>query len=107
MGPEPVLRLRDAIRAGRREEAADITLDLYPPVDQLPPLSWRETAAKLAIARAGYVEPGPLRPPFLVIPPDVERAVEARAAKWQAARERWGSVPVSAGGQAGAGRDGS
>ena len=28
-------------------------------------LSWRETAAKIAIRLAGYVDPGPLRPPFL------------------------------------------
>jgi dihydrodipicolinate synthase/N-acetylneuraminate lyase len=98
MGPEPVLRLRDAMRAGRREEAADITLDLYPPLEQVPPLSWRETLAKLAIARAGYVEPGPLRPPFVVIPPEIERAAEARSARWQASRERWASVTPSAAG---------
>ncbi len=34
----------------------------------------RETAAKLAIAMAGTVEPGPLRPPFLDIPAEVIEA---------------------------------
>lgn len=97
MGPEPVLRLRDAVRAGRRDEAADITLDLYPPREQLPSLSWRETLAKLAIAKAGYVDPGPLRPPFVLIPPEVERAAEERSARWQAARSRWATDETAPG----------
>jgi hydratase-aldolase len=96
MGPEPLVRLRDAMREGRLDEAADITLDLYPPREQLPPLSWRETAAKVAIGHAGYVEPGPLRPPFVIIPPEVERAAQERSARWQAARERWGAPKRSA-----------
>ena len=36
-----------------------------------PNLSWRETASKLGIGMAGYVEPGPLRAPFLDIPQEV------------------------------------
>ncbi len=41
------------------------------PAPARPNLSWRETGSKLAIAMAGYVDPGPLRPPFLEIPADV------------------------------------
>jgi dihydrodipicolinate synthase/N-acetylneuraminate lyase len=96
MGPEPLVRLRDAMRDGRHDEGADITLDLYPPREQVPSLSWRETAAKLAVAHAGYVQPGPLRPPFVVIPPEVDRAAQDRAARWQAARVRYGAAPAMA-----------
>ncbi len=94
MGPAPLIKLRDAIAAGRSEEGADITLDLYPPRDQLPPLSWRETLAKIAISYAKYVEPGPLRPPFVIIPPEVEQAARDRSARWLAACERYGGVPA-------------
>ncbi len=89
MGPWPLLRLRDAVAAGQRERAADITLDLYPPRDQLPPLSWRETAAKIAIGHAGYIQPGPLRPPFVTIPPEVDRTARERSERWLAACERY------------------
>jgi len=46
-------------------------------------LSWRETGSKLAIAMAGYVEPGPLRPPFLEIPADVIDTQRKRVERWQ------------------------
>ncbi|NJD27407.1 MAG: dihydrodipicolinate synthetase [Chloroflexi bacterium] len=96
MGPDPLLRLRDAVLAGRLDEGADVTLDLYPPREQLPSLSWRETLAKVAIAHAGYVEPGPLRPPFVIIPPEVDQAARDRSARWLAACERYsGAVPTS------------
>jgi hypothetical protein len=82
MGPAPVIALRDAMREGRATDAADITLDLYPPRDQLPSLTWRETLAKIAIGHAGYVEPGPLRAPFVVIPPEVDRLARGRSERW-------------------------
>jgi dihydrodipicolinate synthase/N-acetylneuraminate lyase len=96
MGPEPLIRLRDAMLAGRTDEGADITLDLYPPRDALPSLSWRETLAKIAISYAGYVEPGPLRPPFVIIPPEIDKAARDRSARWRAARERYGDALPSA-----------
>ncbi|HET8786008.1 MAG TPA: dihydrodipicolinate synthase family protein [Candidatus Limnocylindrales bacterium] len=89
MGPEPVLALRDAIAEGRLTDAADITLEIYPPRDQLPSLSWRETLAKIAIRHAGYIDPGPLRPPFVHIPPEIEQAARDRAARWLALSERY------------------
>ena len=100
MGPVPLIRLRDAVGTGRLDEAAEITLDLYPPREQLPSLSWRETLAKIAIAHAGYVEPGPLRPPFVIIPPEIDLAARDRSARWLAACERYGALhdaPAAAG----------
>jgi hypothetical protein len=32
---------------------------------------------------AGYVEPGPLRPPFLDIPPEVIAAQKKKVERWQ------------------------
>jgi dihydrodipicolinate synthase/N-acetylneuraminate lyase len=82
MGPWPFLALRDAVARGDLQAAKAITLDLAPPVTRKPNLSWRETASKIAIAMAGYVEPGPLRPPFLEIPADVIEAQKKRVERW-------------------------
>lgn len=95
MGPAPVIRLRDAIAAGDFQAAAGITLDLYPPLPQPPNLQWRETLAKVAIGHAGYCHPGPLRPPFLEIPPGVERAARGRAERWLAAVGRYSPSVVA------------
>ena len=46
-------------------------------------LSWRETASKIAIGMAGYVEPGPLRPPFLDIPQEVIELQRKKVERWQ------------------------
>ena len=59
-----------------------ITLDLAPKVTRKVDLSWRETASKIAIRYAGYVDPGPLRPPFLVIPPEVDANMKRKAERW-------------------------
>ncbi|HZS64902.1 MAG TPA: dihydrodipicolinate synthase family protein [Xanthobacteraceae bacterium] len=82
MGPWPQVALRDAVARGDRELAEAITLDLMPapgvPVD----LSWRETAAKIAVKLSGYVDPGPLRPPFLDIPQAVVDRQKKRVERW-------------------------
>jgi len=83
MGPWPFFALRDAVARGDLTAAKAITLDLAPPVTRKPNLSWRETASKIAIAMAGYVEPGPLRAPFLEIPADVIETQKKRVERWQ------------------------
>jgi dihydrodipicolinate synthase/N-acetylneuraminate lyase len=83
MGPWPLFALRDAVARGDIEGAKAIILDLLGPGTRKTNLSWRETAAKLAIGMAGYVEPGPLRPPFLDIPAEVLDAQRKRVARWQ------------------------
>jgi dihydrodipicolinate synthase/N-acetylneuraminate lyase len=83
MGPWPLLALRDAVARGDVAAAKAITLELAPPGNRRKDLSWRETAAKLAIAMAGYVEPGPLRPPFLEIPDEIFAAQRKRVERWQ------------------------
>jgi dihydrodipicolinate synthase/N-acetylneuraminate lyase len=82
MGPWPQLALRDAVSRGDLESAKAITLDIVPPNQPPASLSWRETAAKVAIRMAGYVDPGPLRPPFVEIPADVTERMRQRAERW-------------------------
>lgn len=85
MGPWPQLALRDAVEAGDREKARAITADLLPPSGSpAPNLSWRETASKVAIAMSGYVDPGPLRPPFVEIPEEVIERQKPRVERWKA-----------------------
>ena len=91
-GPAPLLALRDAVARGDMEIAARITLDLAPPVGSTPKdLAWRETAAKVGIRYSGYVDPGPLRPPFVEIPPDVDAAQKKKAESWRLLCAKWGA----------------
>jgi len=95
MGPWPLLALRDALRAGDHARATEITLALAPPPGASFDLSWRETAAKIAIRYAGYVDPGPLRPPFLEVPPEVDAAQRKRVEKWKGLCEKYRPVEAS------------
>jgi dihydrodipicolinate synthase/N-acetylneuraminate lyase len=94
MGPEPVIALRDAVRRGDRATAEAITLEIVPPYEGAGDLKWRETASKIGIRAAGYVDPGPLRAPFNVIPPEVQRNQERFAAHWRALCEKYAAARV-------------
>jgi dihydrodipicolinate synthase/N-acetylneuraminate lyase len=83
MGPWPLFALRDAVARDDIDAAKAIMLDIAGPGTRKTNLSWRETGSKLAIAMAGYVEPGPLRPPFLDIPADVIDTQRKRVERWQ------------------------
>jgi hypothetical protein len=83
MGPWPLFALRDAVARGDIKGAQEIILDIAGPGTRKPNLSWRETASKLGIAMAGYVEPGPLRAPFLDIPPEVLEGQRKRVERWK------------------------
>lgn len=82
MGPWPLLALRDAVARGDWKAAKAITLDITPAGTRKVDLAWRETGSKLAVRAAGYVEPGPLRAPFLDIPPEVAENQRKRAERW-------------------------
>ena len=90
MGPWPLLRLRNAVREGDHATARRITLELTTEnVGEEPNLQWRETASKIAIGIAGYVNPGPLRPPFVNVPPAVMERVKKRATHWTGLSNRY------------------
>jgi hypothetical protein len=46
-------------------------------------LQWRESSLKLAINVAGYCYAGPLRPPFSVVPAEVEQWAKDIARNWR------------------------
>lgn len=98
MGPWPQLALRDAVKRGDREAAAAITLDIMGPVTEKVNMSWRETARKIAIRMSGYCDPGPLRPPFLTIPPEVLEDQKKATARWQAICEKYRPLARTLGG---------
>jgi hydratase-aldolase len=96
MGPTPQLALRDAVARGDRKLAEDITLDLLPPPGVPLDLSWRETASKIATKLAGYVDPGPLRPPFVEIPEVIVERQKKRVERWKQLCAKYGSsVPTA------------
>jgi dihydrodipicolinate synthase/N-acetylneuraminate lyase len=91
MGPWPVLRLRDACCAGDWETAKQICLDIAAShkAGSGEDLHWRENSAKLAMNYAGYCSPGPLRPPFRNVPPEVIESAKKMAAGWQKLCEKY------------------
>ena len=83
MGPQALLAYHEAVVTGNIERAKEIMFALSPVMSERKVnLSWRETASKIGIRHAGYVDPGPLRPPFVEIPKEVDAAQKARAEKW-------------------------
>ena len=66
MGPGPLLRLRDAVRARDTKLARDLTLELTSAYEgpEPPDVRWRETAAKIAIGRRGIYRSGSAAPPL-------------------------------------------
>jgi dihydrodipicolinate synthase/N-acetylneuraminate lyase len=91
LGPWPVLRLRDAWRAGDWETVKQICLDLeaHGRTKTGSGLNWRENHAKLAMNYAGYCSPGPLRPPFRNIPPEVVEDAKKLAEGWKKLCEKY------------------
>jgi dihydrodipicolinate synthase/N-acetylneuraminate lyase len=88
MGPQPLLALRDAVRAEDHGLATEITLDICPAGARPTPM-WRETASKVGIRYAGYVDPGPMRPPILEIPPEIDEWQRKKAERWKALCEKY------------------
>src|SRR4051812_12564312 len=68
MGPWPLFALRDAVARGDIEAAKAVILDLLGPGTRKTNLSWRETAAKIAIGMAGHCEARPPPPPVFRLP---------------------------------------
>jgi dihydrodipicolinate synthase/N-acetylneuraminate lyase len=99
MGPWPVLHLRDACSAGDWETAKEICLDLSA-ASKAPgrpgDLFWRENSAKLAMNDAGYCFPGPLRPPFRHVPPEIIEHAKQTAANWRKLCQKYPATKAEA-----------
>lgn len=89
LGPWPVLALRDAINAGDYEKARQITMELRAAGGGQVSESWREPGSKITMKFAGYCDPGPLRPPFTVVPQAVIESSQKKAAYWKSLCEKY------------------
>ncbi len=84
MGPQVLLAYHEAVTSGDITRAKEIMLAVSPVMlNSKVNLSWRETASKIGIRYAGYCDPGPLRPPFMEVPEEVDKSQKARAEKWR------------------------
>ncbi len=89
MGLEPLVFLRNAVDGGDVEGAKQAILDTMFKRGDPTALQWREPGHKIAVRYAGYCDPGPLRPPFLEIPPDVLARQKLRAEHWRSLCEKY------------------
>lgn len=83
MGPWPQIALLDAMKRGDLEEASALTLAMASTSQGEGDMTWRETGAKIAVRYAGYVDPGPPRPPFAHVPEEVDAAMRRKAERWK------------------------
>ena len=96
MGPWPQLALRDAVARKDFATANAITVEIAKTAGGDKNPAWRETAAKIAIRYAGYVDPGPLRPPFVEVPAEVDESQKKRAANWHKLCEKYQRASAAA-----------
>ena len=89
-GPEPVLALRDAIRAGDVDTARHLTRRMewtYEPFlarTNFPEFSkYNITLEKLRFDEAGYVTAGPARPPYHVVPEAYAEGARENGRRWR------------------------
>lgn len=94
MGPEPLICMKRAVDNGDLAKAREVVKDMSRNRDYTSDLSWRETGHKIAVRAAGYVDPGPLRPPFLEVPDEVVKQLERRASYWRTLCEKYAPVPA-------------
>lgn len=88
MGPWPLFALRDAMKRGDIETATKITLEMSTMLDGAD-MTWREAGLKIGARYAGYVDPGPTRPPFAEVPPEIDAAQKKKAERWNALCDRY------------------
>lgn len=94
-GPEPFVKLVALVKAGRLEEARQLAHDVFfVENDYCDDLRWRETGHKVVQRYCGYIDPGPLRRPYVHIPPEVDALFRRRATYWKALREKVASIEV-------------
>jgi dihydrodipicolinate synthase/N-acetylneuraminate lyase len=95
MGPQPSIALIDAIRANDMDRAKLIAEDIGVACETfLTPAGFAVFAhyniqlEKLRIKAAGYCDPGPIRPPYNVIPEDMAEGARESGRRWAALVEK-------------------
>lgn len=103
MGPEPALALMEAIL--RRDWGRAKTIDgeiawaseTFKAMTKSPELfaSYNIQLEKLRIGAAGYCEPGPIRPPYHVVPEEYAKAARECGRRWATLRARYAAAATA------------
>jgi dihydrodipicolinate synthase/N-acetylneuraminate lyase len=96
MGPQPLVKLIDAIRANDMDQAKLLTEELGHACETfLSPATFAVFAhyniqlEKIRIQAAGYCDPGPIRPPYNVIPEDMAEGARECGRRWAGLVEKY------------------
>ena len=98
MGPEPVVALMEAMLARDDQRIGQINEELKalpPPIPagQMAAFaSYNAQAVKASANAAGFMDAGPMRPPYRDLPPDWQAGAEARGKAWAKIRKRYVKV---------------
>jgi dihydrodipicolinate synthase/N-acetylneuraminate lyase len=95
MGPEPLIYLKRMVEQGNIAKVREVLMDISSYYRTGDDLRWREMAHKIAVRYAGFVDPGPLRPPFTKVPDDVLERQRKRAENWRALCEKYALTPAA------------
>ena len=97
MGPAPAVAMARALRARDEDRIKKITKDLawagesLRPINSKPELfaTYNIQIEKIRMDEAGYCRPGPIRPPYDVIPPEYEQAARECGRRWAELQRRY------------------
>ena len=96
MGPEPMLALRDALVANDLVKAAEITHDISHTMETFFPKGghnefyhYNIQLEKIRMNEAGYCNAGPIRPPYHVVPKEIEEGGRECGRRWKALRSKY------------------
>lgn len=96
MGPQPSIALMDAIRANDMDRAKLVSEDINLACETfLSPAAWAVFGSyniqleKVRIQAAGYSDPGPIRPPYNVIPDELEAGARECGRRWAELVEKY------------------
>jgi dihydrodipicolinate synthase/N-acetylneuraminate lyase len=88
MGPQPAVALMDAITAKDWDKAKAIDTDIkwanetFIPPDPMEFAFYNIQIEKLRMAAAGYCKPGPIRPPYQIVPAEHEKNAAECGRRW-------------------------
>lgn len=92
MGPQPVIAMMCAIQAGDQKRIDEVAADLRHCSEPIHPITRNDALfaqvniqmEKLRFEAAGYCKPGPIRPPYDWMPPDLAEASRECGRRWAA-----------------------
>lgn len=96
MGPAPAIAMVEAVNAGDEARIAELAAEIGYTHETLHDVianpavfaSYNIQVEKIRIAEAGYCKPGPIRPPYNVIPPEMEEASRECGRRWAALHQK-------------------